>query len=106
MFIDLRLGGGESSETETLDGLITLVLEDEEEEGEVDRLILFGKLEIFNHYVFLKGNLLKNKCSDRSMEVQLHAISGNYDRQTDRPTNRQTGTRGHRVVSLQIINIQ
>ena len=46
LFIDLRLGGGESSETETLDGLITLALEDEEEEGEVDRLILFGKLEI------------------------------------------------------------
>ena len=28
----------------------------------------------------------KIKCSDEGMEVQLSALLGNYDRQTDRPT--------------------
>ena len=28
-----------------------------------------------------------NKCSDRSMEVKLPALLGNYERQTDRPTD-------------------
>ena len=35
---------------------------------------------------------LLNKCSDRSMEVLLPALLGNYDRPTDQPTDR----RGHR----------
>ena len=29
-------------------------------------------------------------CSDRSMQVKLLAILGNYERQTDRPTDRRT----------------
>ena len=30
---------------------------------------------------------LRNKCSDRSMEVKLSTLLGNYDRPTDQPTN-------------------
>ena len=33
----------------------------------------------------------KNRCSDRSMEVNLPALLGYYDRQTNRPTKRPTG---------------
>ena len=32
----------------------------------------------------------KIKCSDEGMELQLSALLGNYDRQTDRPTNQLT----------------
>ena len=37
--------------------------------------------------------LKKNKCSDRSMEVKLPALLGNYDRPTDRRTDRVKGTK-------------
>ena len=33
----------------------------------------------------------KNRCSDRSMEVNLPALLGYYDRQTNRPNKRPTG---------------
>ena len=36
----------------------------------------------------------KNKFSDRSMEVLLPALKGNYNRQTDRPINRRTASLG------------
>ena len=38
--------------------------------------------------------LLKAKCSDRSMEVYLPALLGNYDRKTIEPTNRPNGRTG------------
>ena len=50
-----------------------------------------------------------NNCSDRSMEVKLHALLGNYDRQTIQPTDQTTiqstdgrTDQGHREVSLPI----
>ena len=33
--------------------------------------------------------LVMNKCSDRSMEVELPVLVENYDRPTDQPTNRR-----------------
>ena len=47
------------------------------------------------------------KCSDRSREVKLPALLGNYDRPTDRPTNQPVDTdrQGHCEVSLQTIAI-
>ena len=41
---------------------------------------------------------LSNKCSYRSNEMYLPALSGNYDRQTYRPTNMMD----NREVTLQI----
>ena len=50
--------------------------------------------------------MINNKCSDRSMEVKLPALLGNYDRQTnqpaDRPTNQRTDRQVHREVKLLI----
>ena len=40
----------------------------------------------------------KNKCSDRSMEVSLHVLLGNYAR--PRSTDEPTDIRGHREVTL------
>ena len=37
----------------------------------------------------------RNKCPNRSMEVELLVLLGNYDLQTDRPT-KPTDRRGHR----------
>ena len=37
----------------------------------------------------------RNRCPNRSMEVELSVLLGNYDLQTDRPTKR-TDRRGHR----------
>ena len=51
----------------------------------------------FNH-VFQLAPELKNKCSRRSMEVQLPILLGNYDRPTDQQTVRQ----GHREFTLPI----
>ena len=39
-------------------------------------------------------NQAVNKCSDRSMEVKLPALIGNYDRKTNQQTNGQTGSEG------------
>ena len=33
-----------------------------------------------------------NKCSDRSMEVKYQALLGNYERQSDQPTNQPNRT--------------
>ena len=41
---------------------------------------------------------ISNKCSDRSMEVKLSALLGNYDLSQERPTDR----RWHREVALPI----
>ena len=48
----------------------------------------------------------KNKCSDRSMEVKLPVLLGNFDRPTYQPTNRPTDATdkpGHGEVALEII---
>ena len=37
----------------------------------------------------------KDKFYDRSMEVKLPALLGNYDRLTEQPTDRQTGSWGN-----------
>ena len=51
--------------------------------------------------------MINNKCSDRSMEVKLPALLGNYDRQTNQPADRPTNLRTddkqvHREVKLLI----
>ena len=38
-------------------------------------------------YSEINRNLEKNLCTDRSMEVKFPVLSGNYDRQTIRPTD-------------------
>ena len=36
------------------------------------------------------------------MEVQLPALLGNYDRQTNQPANQWTGMSGHREITLSL----
>ena len=49
-------------------------------------------------------NCYCNKCSDRSMEVQLFGLLGNYDRydcnhqSTDRPTNKRASYTSNNIV--------
>ena len=51
-----------------------------------------------DYFVNESVNKEKYECSDRSKEVKLNAHFGNYERQTDRPTdgtaNGQTGSGG------------
>ena len=47
-----------------------------------------------------------NKCSDRSMEVKLSALLGNYDRKYDRQTNRPTDLLTDRTVAIQKGNVE
>ena len=48
--------------------------------------------------------IILKQCSDRSVEVQLSALLGDYgrptNRSTDKPTDQQTDIRGHWVVRL------
>ena len=50
----------------------------------LDKHILFSTKE-GQHFLVAK----LDKCSDRSMEGQLAAFSGNYDGKTDRPPTNQ-----------------
>ena len=46
-----------------------------------------------------------NKCSDRSAEVLLPTLSGNYDRPINQPANPPKDRPGHTEVTLPIISV-
>ena len=61
----------------------------------IEFLSCFRTLVLVGHVHRLHWIHKKNKCFDRSMEVKLPALLGNYDRQTNRPTTRRTDRRAH-----------
>ena len=52
--------------------------------------VLSNSTQVLKYYNRFSRSML-NKCSDRSMEVKPPAIEGNYDKQTNRPTDGKKG---------------
>ena len=50
------------------------------------------RLQTVNSLIYMIKLIWINKCSDIGMEVILPALLGNYDRQTDQPTDRRVQT--------------
>ena len=57
-------------------------------------VLIFHELAAYqcNWWIYSWAALYWNKCSDRSMEVKLTPLLGNYDRPTDRSTDGQKTT--------------
>ena len=52
------------------------------------------------HYRCYIQSSFNNKCSDKSMEVRLSALLGNYDRPTDQSADQPTNGRTDRVIRI------